>query len=653
MRNRFLITVIAGLVAAGTLRAETKLYLLYDSKCMQKHESSYTRGGIAAADEAPLVQYAVRPNATTTAFLEMEGDKPKTMDNLPKNTKSCSEIKWDDDLLEDINKGRTDLFLIWKSGKNYSVAGVATMALLNQAGQVYNYRDRDFNFRIDGGAAFQEDNLADRESDYFVVKQDFLYRECEPVWVLKREAKKACAAYTIFEFIPRYGIVQENTGANARELADNQLNLFKIDGDGFLDKMKENCGTSAPTATTYSTSTVYATEADRPTAAPATPVTYSVIDETTNKELTAGGGYRPGNWEARPQEFSTMTTVPATCNLPDKTGFHLVQKGDNLYRIARQYGLSVANLKAMNGLKGDDISACSYLSIDGNSGGARPVESSFSTLKTAAPSNTMTAGGGVRFISSAAPAPATYSTEKPASHVVEKSTDGWHVIQPGENLTLIGAAYGLTATELARLNGIARNSILFPGNKLRVAPAAAEVNAAARPVVYSTEPTAKTTVQFNSNQGDCYHSVIEGDNLSKIARTYGYTLERLMRMNGITDEKLMLQVGQRILVNDCECLGKSTAAPVQEMAPTVPSSPKGGVAVRTSYSVEPMVYSTPTATVPERTAPSSGRRTYTVMEGDTSPLIAKKKHMDVARFREINRLDVGEQLVPGQVVLVE
>lgn len=663
MRNSFFFTFLA-LALAANLRADTKLYLLYESNCMAKHESWYTRSGVQVAGDAPLVQYALNPNRDTRVFLEMGGERPKTVDNMPKNTKSCSEIRWDLDLIREINNGKTDVFLIWKTNSGWSTATVATAALLNRSGSNYIYTDRDFNFKIDTAAAFQEDNMADRESNFFVSKKDFFYRECEPVYVLKREAKKACDAYTEFEFIPRYGIVQENTGNNSFELKDNQLNLYLVDGVNFIEKMKANCGTTAPAAVTYSYSTDYDANGDRKTVA-ATPVTYSQIDETKDKEMTSGGGYR-----ANFTNPATETTVTSSCTAPEKVGYHLVQKGDNLYRIARQYGLSVSNLKTWNGLSKDDISACSYLAIDPNYAAIvapKPVESNFVAQKTAIaqPKNeSMTAGGGVRIIQSAI-APATYSTPsspKPA-HVVEVSTNGWHVIQPNENLTIIGAAYGLTATDLAKMNGIARNTILYPGQKLRtIAAAPAEKAAIApektvvKPVVYVYEkPASPVTYQYVAPQNGCYHSILEGDNLSKIARTYGYTLERLMRMNGFVDEKMMLQVGQRILVNDCECLKKSDETSQSATDFTPKSVTGGGVAIHTAREftadpqpVKPVVYE-----YESPVQPSQVRNIYTAVDGDTAPIVARKMNMDVNRFREINRLDVGEQLVPGQKLVVE
>jgi LysM repeat protein len=666
MRINFFQTslLVACLGMAAALHADNKIYLLYDASCMNKHESWFTRNGVQTAGDAPLVQYALQSNDDNKVFLEMSAERPGKLENAPKNIKKCSEMRWDEALIREINQGKTDVFLVWPNTKGYASAAVATAAIMTMQGSILHYSDRDFNFSIDTKAPFQADNLADRESDYLVMKKDYFERECEPIYVLHREAKKTCETATDFEFSPKFGIIQENTGRNASEMAENQLNLYLVNGESFIDALKKSCSAGAKSTYSMNAPVIYSTGTTSYSAAEmanlpvseivimgqestttaqsvavSQPVTYNQIDETRDKEMSAGGGYRRTTF-AQPTTETASISANSVCANPEKPGFHLVQRGDNLYRIARQYGLSVANLKGMNGMKSDEISACAYLAIDGQTPISAPKPAELSVSSTVSPrkvsqstavSKPLVAGGGVKTTAAAASIP-----KKSTAQIVVSSTD-FHVIQSGENLTLLGEAYNMTATDIAKLNGIDRNTILYPGQKLRMR-GQKMASEAPKAVEYSTpKPTGATFV----TGGNCYHSVLEGDNLSKIARFYGYTLERVMRINNFSDEKMMLQVGQKILVNDCECNN--------ENAPKTTSAEPRAVQTSLETAVAPVVYDYASTTI----QPASVRYIHRVSDGETQFSISKKYEMTVERLREINNLETGGQLVPGQSVIVE
>lgn len=652
-------------LAANGLFADTKIWLLHESFCMDKYESWYTSRGVGNAS-APLVQFAVKPGGSIRAFLETDMAAMKDLRDQPKGMKKCTDLIWDDALIKDINRGKTDVFLVFKTKTGWEYAPVSTAALMTRTGSVWFYSDRDFNFRVDTAASFQADNMATPESDFLVMKKDHIIRECLHVHVLRREAKKTCEAFSNFEFMPAFGIVQENSGLTEAEAADNQLNIYKINGRPFLEVLKERCyGKSGePASVAAATRPVESSWGSQPTQSTTDwgtrPTTYSQPDELRDRELAAGGGIRSEPWAApKPDTHSTPSSVPDNCSLAGRDGFHVVRKGDNLYRLAREYGLTVGDLKAWNGLKADDIAACSYLKISGNAGpipeksaiaaATRPVESS-----TGKPCDCDKKNGQKQ--PSVGVKPTVYSTPTTVKSqpVVQVSGDEFHVIQPGENLTLIGEAYKMTATDLAKLNGIDRNSILFPGQKLRITPNNRLQNTAAevKPASYSfTEKSASP----------CYHAVLEGDNLSKIARANGYTVERLMSMNGITDRYLILQVGQPIFVGDCGCEAqKSASAELPAGGGFQPSAEPKKLVVQNDWTAsqpaaKPAVYDYQGENWSSKSEvkPASLRYIHTVADGETQVYIARKYNMDIDRFRRINSLEMGEVMVPGQKIMVE
>lgn len=137
---------------------------------------------------------------------------------------------------------------------------------------------------------------------------------------------------------------------------------------------------------------------------------------------------------------------------------HKVRRGENLSVIARRYGLSVAAIKHENGLSSARIYVGQRLKL---------------------PSS-------VRAVA---------SEQKLVTHKVAK----------GENLTLIAKRYGVSITELRRMNRL-RGSRIFPGQKLQVRGVTVTI-----------------------------YRVRSGDNLIKIAKRFGVSVSELRRTNGLAN----------------------------------------------------------------------------------------------------------------------
>lgn len=124
-----------------------------------------------------------------------------------------------------------------------------------------------------------------------------------------------------------------------------------------------------------------------------------------------------------PGTGATSATCPPT---------HTVQAGENLFRIALQYGLTTEQLAAANGITNPAaISVGTVLSIPGCQTGPVVVNPPDGTSGNTASGNT-------------------------------------HVVQEGENLYRIALQYGLTWQQLAEANGISNPNSVFVGQVLRI-----------------------------------------------------------------------------------------------------------------------------------------------------------------------------------------
>ena len=148
--------------------------------------------------------------------------------------------------------------------------------------------------------------------------------------------------------------------------------------------------------------------------------------ETTPTPSPEAATPTPTTAKTTPTAAPTSTPVPTTVPTPvpteaapsEKT--HVVQAGENLFRIALHYGMSHQALAAANGIINPDlINIGQRLTI--------PAEGTAPTVPT-----------------------------------------GAHVVQPGENLFRIALRYGVTVETLAVTNGISNVNLIHPGQRLAI-----------------------------------------------------------------------------------------------------------------------------------------------------------------------------------------
>ncbi len=126
--------------------------------------------------------------------------------------------------------------------------------------------------------------------------------------------------------------------------------------------------------------------------------------------------------------FSTapVSAAPPYHGQAQESTTHVVQRGENLYRIALRYGTTVNAIVAANGLANPNRIYVGQRLV---------IPSSTSSASTTAPSTT---------------------------------TGGTYVVRRGDTLSGIARRFGTTTTSLARLNGIVNPSLIYTGQVLQL-----------------------------------------------------------------------------------------------------------------------------------------------------------------------------------------
>ncbi len=259
--------------------------------------------------------------------------------------------------------------------------------------------------------------------------------------------------------------------------------------------------------------------------------------------------------------------------------YYTVKSGDVLSRIAARNNTTVTKLCQING-----ISSKSTLRIGQRlivrEGIKTPVKSTTTQTSTDTKSPT-----------------ATTTTKAPTTQQ-SQSTNAptyTYTVKKGDTLGGIAQAHNVSASTLCMLNGIKSNSTLQIGQKLKI-PGEAPKTAS------STASTTKSNAT--------YHTVRSGDVLSKIASSYGTTVEKLCSINGISANST-LSIGQKIYLTAKNTTATATAA---------------------------------------STSSSSSAKYHTVRSGDNLSGIAKRYGTTVSNLCSINNISANTTLQIGQKI---
>ena len=207
----------------------------------------------------------------------------------------------------------------------------------------------------------------------------------------------------------------------------------------------------------------------------------------------------------------------------------------------------------------------------------------------------------------AASVPATLpSALRPAQSAVPAE----YTIARGDTISAVAGRYGLDTYGVLKLNNLQANTIIYPGQKIKL------TGSTAAPAPATKAPATSTSVTSKSGGGSVY-VVKSGDTLSAIAARHGVGLSEVFKLNGLGMGSIIYP-GQKIKVGG----GSSTQAP-----------------------------STPATAAPSAPAPASSG-SYTIKSGDTLSGIAARNGVRLADVLSANRLTISSIIYPGQKLVI-
>ena len=325
-------------------------------------------------------------------------------------------------------------------------------------------------------------------------------------------------------------------------------------------------------------------------------------------------GSPPSGSETSRRLASTEVEIPGH----ESASRHRVRKGENLWLIARRYGIPIANLVAWNRLDPE----------------AWLMPGQMLHLRA--------------------------STSEPMSIATRDEETERYVVRNGDNLWLIARRHGVSIVDLRTWNALSPDEWLMPGQILALSSSAERT------------PPAPSTASRSQGSRNRY-VVRDGDSLWVIARRRGVSVEDLRAWNGPDlDDRLM--PGQILKLDGPAAPSASSAAPggtyqsylVRNGDNLWLIARRIGVSVddlRAWNGLEPAEWLMPGQTLLLRdpsAAPASNlsggeaddEHRYVVRSGDSLWLIARRHSISTEQLASWNELSINGVLQPGQTLQV-
>ena len=340
---------------------------------------------------------------------------------------------------------------------------------------------------------------------------------------------------------------------------------------------------------------------------------------------------------------------------------YTVKAGDGLYTVARALGVTVAEVKAQNGLTSNLIHPGQVLSVASSSASssssssstetASNTNSSSSSASTSGQSYTVKSGDGLYAVAKALgisvsearslnggsdlihpgqvfkAGQSTTSTSSSSSSSSASANTGSssastsgqsYTVKSGDGLYAVAKALGISVSEARSLNG--GSDLIHPGQVFKAGQSTTSTSSSSS----SSSASANTGSSSASTSGKSY-TVKSGDGLYTVARALGISLAEARALNGGSD---LIHPGKVFTA------GSSSQASSSQASSSSASSTSSASASQSSASTSTSV------------ASASGN-SYTVKSGDGIYTVARALGISLAEARALNG---GSDLIhPGKV----
>ncbi len=472
--------VLAFSMTTISLEAQA-VYLKYDDSCMERYEYKFSN----SYNGKGHIVYHIKVNSNENIVLEVGAESLNNINKAPEALKICDEIRFNKQLVDNINSLKTKLYIVKEHGKVFNVSPVNMAAHFTNHSNKLNYSGRGFSFAYDESKHGVGDNLA-TSAEAAVYFEATVYYNCQKGYLFRKIPAQLNKPYTELFILPEFGIAEEKVGNTPEEAEDHVLNLKKIDNiplDYYLDAV---CKKKNPRE--Y----------------------YQFV--STKTESVSG----------------SASTQNGPCPETQTEGTYLVKAGETLYSISRNFGISFSQLKNWNNLPDNILlKPCMKLYVVSPSSIGKSVPSAYSEVVTKEPQAAWTSSNGV--------------------HLVQVGeTIALLAKKYGYSEERFRSINGLNANEVLRNGEVIKTTDCTCPTETKEATNYNVTEFKPDFAIKSGQPDSYSNIDSSRKRN--FHTVKENDTLFSIAKKYNLTVEQLRNLNNLAKVEVIIPY-QRLYID--------------------------------------------------------------------------------------------------------
>jgi len=225
---------------------------------------------------------------------------------------------------------------------------------------------------------------------------------------------------------------------------------------------------------------------------------------------------------------------------------HVVKTGENLYRIALQYGLSVDQVAQANGIT-------DYSRVYVGQVLVIPAQNAAATTAVV----TM-------------PTPTAVITTETTNVTTAAASTSTYVVARGDTIKTIAAKFNVTWQSIVSANNLTNPNLIYPGQQLVIPGADSAVQPVVQPVSQAPAEVPANPPAVASTAGSRTHTVAAGQGLAQIAALYGVSWISIARQNNLSNPNL-IYAGMVLVIPESDAAAGVTA-PAVSTPPNAPNT---------------------------------------------------------------------------------
>lgn len=398
--------------------------------------------------------------------------------------------------------------------------------------------------------------------------------------------------------------------------------------------------------------------------APDSPVSTPV---TTNPPAATDPGSAPAT--GQPADNKEVIEVPVNTPIGLAEGTHMVKKGETVFTIVRQYGITLLDLRELNpNLRADmQVSEGQILRVKPEGNAPQPANPPVGQQIGQQPGITPNPGTGITPNPGITPQPGITpnpgitpqpgavsqppAAEQPRTTYARPNGDQVYQVRKGDGLRRIATSFGTTVDELRRLNSLPSDAIR-EGQELVIRPANGTLPALpATPAPAKPASAAGTLLPVPANG---FHLAKAGETVESIAALYGFDPKVLAATNAVPVNK-SFAAGDQLLVMGIPVTASSPAtSPAGTPAAPIsaPVTPPVSTPVATPATGTPVV-GVPATGVPATGMPATGTPnvggTTLNMPSNPKPAAREAKYHTIKKGETLGKIAAKYKVTPQQI----